>query len=206
MYASFLKIRAPCIMSFLLCRLNFDFFYGAVRDWRVILIKIRFAAIIFIAVALLFYGCAYRFAGGGDLPASVKKVSISVLENKTAESGIENIITNDIIYEFTRRGKIVAKKDDADAYLTGVIESANDAAISHSSSQTSLERRVTVVLGLKLKDRSGNIIWTGKDIAADQAFAVMADKIETEQKRRTAIVVLSKRLAENVYNRLTDNF
>jgi hypothetical protein len=176
------------------------------KHGRVILIQIRFAVIFSIMAALLFYGCAYRFAGGGDLPASVKRVSISVLENKTAESGIENIITNDLIYEFTRNGKVVAKKDDADAYLTGTIESANDEAISHKGDHTSLERRVKVVLGLKLKDRSGNIIWTGKDIAADQAFAVMADKIETEQKRRTAIAVLSKRLAENVYNRLTDNF
>ena len=172
----------------------------------IILIKIRFAVIFSISAALLFYGCAYRFAGGGDLPGSVKRVSISVLENKTAESGIENIITNDLIYEFTRNGKVVAKIDDADAYLTGTIESANDEAISHKGGHTSLERRVKVVLGLKLKDRSGNIIWTGKDIAADQAFAVMADKIETEKQKRTAIAVLSKRLAENVYNRLTDNF
>lgn len=170
------------------------------------MIKIRFAVMIFIAATLLFYGCAYKFAGGGDLPGSVKKVSISVLENKTAESGIENMITNDLIYEFTRNGKVVAKIDDADAYLTGTIESANDEAISHKGDHVSLERRVTVVLGLKLKDRSGNIVWTGKDIAADQAFAVMADKIATENERRKAIAVLSKRLAENVYNRLTDNF
>ncbi|MDQ1329777.1 MAG: hypothetical protein QG578_39 [Thermodesulfobacteriota bacterium] len=168
--------------------------------------KGRFAGIIFISAALVLSGCAYRFAGGGDLPGAVKRVSISVLENKTAESGIENIITNDLIYEFTRNGKVVANKDDADAYLTGIIESANDEAISHKGDHTSLERRVKVVLGLKLKDKSGNIIWTGKDIAADQAFAVMADKIETEKKRRTAIELLSKRLAENVYNRLTDNF
>lgn len=171
-----------------------------------ILIKMRLTILFAAAAGLLFYGCAYRFAGGGDLPASVKKVSISVLENKTAESGIENMITNDLIYEFTKNGKIVAKIDDADAYLTGTIESANDEAISHKGDHTSLERRVKVVLGLKLKDRSGNIIWTGKDIAADQSFAVMADKIETEKERRTAIAVLSKRLAENVYNRLTDNF
>lgn len=170
------------------------------------MIKMRLTILFAAAAALLFYGCAYRFAGGGDLPASVKKVSISVLENKTAESGIENIITNDLIYEFTRNGKVVAKIDGADAYLSGTIESANDEAISHKGDHTSLERRVKVVLGLKLKDRSGNIIWIGKDIAADQAFPVMADKLETEQKRRTAIAVLSKRLAENVYNRLTDNF
>jgi len=170
------------------------------------LIKIRFAAIMFIFAALLLCGCAYKFAGGGELPGAVRKVSISVLENKTAESGIQNIITNDLIYEFTRNGKVVAKIDDAEAYLTGTIESANDEAISHKGDHTSLERRVKVVLGLKLKDRSGNIIWTGKDISADQAFAVMGDKIETEKQRRTAIEVLSKRLAEKVYNRMTDNF
>jgi len=160
----------------------------------------------FIFAALLLCGCAYKFAGGGELPGAVRKVSISVLENKTAESGIQNIITNDLIYEFTRNGKVVAKIDDAEAYLTGTIESANDEAISHKGDHTSLERRVKVVLGLKLKDRSGNIIWTGKDISADQAFAVMGDKIETEKQRRTAIEVLSKRLAEKVYNRMTDNF
>jgi len=170
------------------------------------LIKMRLTILFAAAAALLFYGCAYRFAGGGDLPGAVKRVSISVLENKTAESGIENIITNDIIYEFTRNGKVVAKIDDADAYLTGTIESANDEAISRQSAQISLERRVTVVLSLKLKDKSGNILWIRKSIAADEAFAVTADKYETETARRMAIELLSKRLAEKVYNRLTDNF
>lgn len=168
--------------------------------------RIYYFIIVITAAALLFCGCAYRFAGGGDLPGSVKKVSVSVLENKTAESGIENTITNDIIYEFTRNGKIVAKIDDADAHLTGTIESANDEAISHKGDHTSLERRVKIVINLKLKAKSGNIIWTGKDISADQAFSVTADKIETERIKRSAIALLSKRLAENVYNRLTDNF
>lgn len=155
---------------------------------------------------LLFYSCAYRFAGSGELPSSVKKVSVSVLENKTAESGIENIITNDIIYEFTKHGKIVAKKDEADAFLSGVIESAGDAAISRSSTITSLERRVTVVVSLKLKGKDGNIIWTGPSISDDQAFTVLSDKLATENEMRKAIEVLSKRLAEKAYNKLTDNF
>ena len=141
-----------------------------------VLINLRVAVLLMVIAGFLFSACGYRFAGGGDLPASVKRVSIAVLENKTAESGIENIITNDIIYEFTRNGKVAAKIDDADAYLTGTIESANDEAISRKSAQTSLERRITVVLSLKLKDKSGKIIWTGKGIAADQAFAVTADK------------------------------
>ena len=171
--------------------------------------KIRFTAMIFIASALLFYGCAYRFAGGGELPGAVKIVSIAVLENKTAESGIENIITNDLIYEFTRNGKVVAKKDDADAYLTGTIESANDEAISHKGDHTSLERRVKVVLGLKLKDKptcavnpSGGLIACGHPVGAtglmQGVFAIWqlqgtikkhfkADQLQVKDAKRGAI-------------------
>lgn len=171
-----------------------------------VLINLRVTVVLTVIAGFLFSACGYRFVGGGDLPSSVKRVSIAVFENKTAESGIEKTITNDIIYEFIRNGKVAAKIDDADAYLTGIIESANDEAISRKSAQTSLERRITVVLSLKLKDKSGKIIWTRKGIAADQAFTVTADKYETERNKSTAIELLSKRLAENVYNRLTDNF
>jgi len=170
------------------------------------LINIRIAVLLTVIAGISFSACGYRFAGGGDLPSSVKKISVSVLENKTAESGIENIITNDLIYEFTRNGKAVEKKDDADAHLTGIIESANDEAISHRGDQMSQERRVNVVLDLKLTDKDGKIIWTAKGIASDQAFRVLSDKMATENEKRNAIIALSKRLAEKVYNRLTDNF
>lgn len=171
-----------------------------------VLINLRLAMLLMVAAGLLFSACGYRFAGGGDFPSSVKKISVSVLENRTAESGIENIITNDIIYEFTRNGKVVVKKDDADAGLTGTIESVSDEAISHRGDQISLERRVNVVLNLKLTGNDGKIIWTAKGIASDQAFSVFSDKFATENEKRKAIIVLSRRLAEKVYNRLTDNF
>ncbi|MBU0544277.1 MAG: hypothetical protein KKH97_02915 [Proteobacteria bacterium] len=170
------------------------------------MINIRVAVLLTVIAGFLFSACGYRFAGGGDLPSSVKKISVSVLENKTAESGIENIITNDLIYEFTRNGKVVEKKDNADAHLTGTIESVNDEAISHRGDHSSQERRVNVVLDLKLTGKDGKIIWSAKGIASDQAFTVLTDKMATENEKRSAITVLSKRLAEKVYNRLTDNF
>jgi len=171
-----------------------------------VLINLRIAVVLTLIAGSLFSACSYRFAGGGDLPSSVKKISVSVFENKTAESGIENIITNDLIYEFTRNGKAVENKDDADAHLTGTIESVSDEAISHRSDQVSLERRVKVVLDLKLIDNDGKIIWTAKGIASDQAFSVLPDKSATENQKRNAIIVLSKRIAEKVYNMLTENF
>jgi outer membrane lipopolysaccharide assembly protein LptE/RlpB len=168
--------------------------------------NIRAALHLMIIAGFLFSACGYKFTGGGDLPSSVKKISVSVLENRTAESGIENIITNDIIYEITRNGKIVENKDNADASLTGTIESVSDDAIAHRGDKISLERRVTVVLNLNLTGKDGKKIWAAKGIASDQAFSILSDKIATENEKRKAITTLSKRLAEKVYSRLTDNF
>ena len=70
----------------------------------------------------------------------------------------------------------------------------------------SRERRVTVTVDLKLTNPEGRLIWSAIGVSANEAYDVMSDKLATEQNRRNAISVLSKRLAERVYSRLTDDF
>ncbi len=151
--------------------------------------------------------CGYSFTGSGYLPAGVKTVFITILKNNTSETGIENIFTNDLIYEFTRNRKgALAGRDEADALLQGSIKSMSVETISHIGADTSLERRVTIAVSLKLTDQEGKIIWSAEDVSAKEAYSVASDKITTEHNRRDAISVLSKRVAEKVYNRLTDDF
>ena len=78
--------------------------------------------------------------------------------------------------------------------------------ITHKGAYTSLERRVTVSVDLKLENRSGKVIWTANGVSANEVYNVAADKQATEQNRRTAISKLSKRLAETIYHRLTEDF
>jgi len=137
----------------------------------------------------------------------VKTVFITILKNHTSETGVENVFTNDLIYEFTRNRKgALAGMDKADAILLGVIESMSIETISRKGISTSIERRVTVVISLKLTDRKGKAIWSAESISAKEAYDVASDKIATEKNRRYAISALSKRVAEKVYNRLTDDF
>lgn len=162
--------------------------------------------IIFCSLIIL-SSCGYSFRGGGDLPEGIKSLSIKMLENRTSETGAENIFTNDLIYEITTHGKVVlTKEDSADGILSGVIQSMRIDAISHRDSYSSLERRAIVTLSLKLTDQTGKVIWSTKDIAESEDYIVASDKQATEKNRRQAIITLSKRLAEKVYNRLTDNF
>ena len=63
--------------------------------------RIKYIGIIFL-FCVQTTACGYRFAGTGNLPAGVESIFIEVLENRTAETGIENTFTNELIYEFTR--------------------------------------------------------------------------------------------------------
>lgn len=166
------------------------------------IIGVVFAILWFLA---FLSACGYRFAGGGSLPSGIKTVCVTMLTNRTSETGVENTFTNDLIYEFTRNGKI-ASIDKADALLSGVVKSMSIKTISRSGAQTSIERRVTITLDLKLTDNDGRIIWSVKGVSGNEAYDVASDKLSTEQKRRSAISTLSERLAEKVYNSLTEDF
>ena len=160
-----------------------------------------------ILLGWLFSACGYRFSGGGSLPSGVTSISVEMFRNRTGETGVETIITNDVIYEFDRHEQVtVAGSDTADAILTGVIRSISERTISHTGEYTSNERRVEVNVDLKLTNRSGKVIWSRKSVSEDEVYKVMSEKQSTEHRKREAIKTLSKRLAETIFNDLTADF
>jgi outer membrane lipopolysaccharide assembly protein LptE/RlpB len=171
-----------------------------------LLVKKKYAWAI-ILLGSLFSACGYRFAGGGSLPSGITSVSVEMFQNRSAETGVETIITNDLIYEFTRHEQVVVTgSDKADAILTGVVQSISERTISHRGEYTSDERRVVVNVDLQLKNKSGGVIWSAKGVSENEAYKVMSGKQSTERSKRLAIQRLSKRLAENIFNRLTADF
>ena len=170
------------------------------------LVKKKYAWTI-ILLWFLFSACGYQFTGGGSFPSGITSISIEMFENRTSETGVENIITNDLIYEFTIHEQVVVTgSDKADAILTGVVKSISERTISHKGEYTSDERRVKLKLDLQLTDKSGGVIWSAKDISDNEAYKVSSTKQVTERNKKVAIKRLSKRLAENIYNSLTADF
>jgi outer membrane lipopolysaccharide assembly protein LptE/RlpB len=171
------------------------FFYHQKYIWLVIIIPLFFSA------------CGYRFAGSGNLPEGIQTVAIEIFENRTPETGLENIITNDLIYEFTRKGRSVQKNSKAaDAILTGVIVSERITTISRQAQQSPLARRVEITVNLKLTGSDGGVKWSVSGVSQFEEYDVSTDKESTETNKRQAIKSLSKKLAEKVHNRLTDDF
>ena len=165
------------------------------------------ALVIFVALA----GCGYHFKGTGlKAPEGIRAIAITMLENRTSESGIETVFTSDLTYEFTRSKVLrVVGKDRADAVLSGTIASLTVDTISHTASYYSDERRVIITLDLALKRADGNaIIWSDSALSDKEAFEVVdpLDKLGTEKNRRVAIEAISERLAEKIHNRILQDF
>lgn len=157
------------------------------------------------ALCLLTWGCGYRFAGGGSLPAGVKRVFVSIFENRTSEIGLENTVTQSLIYEFTRN-EVYSSKERAEAVLSGVIRSMKTGSISRVSEQVTVERRVVLTLDLKLVHKDGRVIWARNGISESEAFDVTSDELATERNLREALSKLAERLGERLYNQLTEDF
>jgi len=163
------------------------------------------ALIVFLALA----ACGYHFKGAGlSVPEGVDTIAVTLLENRTSESGIETVFTSDLVYEFTRSKVLrVVDKNTADAVLGGIIKSIGVQTISHAADYSSDERRVTITLNLSLMSRDGGVLWSDTALSDQEEYKVFPDdKFSTDRNRREAIETISERVAEKVHHRILQGF
>lgn len=151
--------------------------------------------------------CGYHFSGGGELPEDIQKISIGIFENKSGETGIETLLTNDLVNQFTRFDNVrIVGSGEAEAVLSGIIKASRIRTIAHTSPNQPAERRITLYLDVELTSPDGRQVWSANDITASDAYEVASEKHRTEQNKKSAIAILSERVAERIYYRLTDQF
>ncbi len=164
----------------------------------------------FISICLFcLVACGYKFAGSGAFPGGVNYIFIEVLENRTSKIGLERIVTNQLVFEFTRQreSSMVSNLKDADAVLKGTINSVRTQTISRVDTAVASEREVVMTVDLKLVKRDGGeIIWAAKGLSDREAYDVNDVKIETDRNEALALTRLSARISERIFNRLTDSF
>lgn len=161
-----------------------------------------------ILIGVFLSACGYRFAEERGFPGDTRRLFVQVLENKTQETGVENIVTAALLSELTLRktDELASGMDDADVVLSGVVNLVTIQTISVSKPDVADERRVTVTVDLKLTQKDGRIVWSAGGLSDFEAYLVTADKQLTDANRRNAIRVLSKRIAERTVNRFSDDF
>jgi len=160
-------------------------------------------------LCLVIGACGYRFSGSGTLPKGTKRIFVNLFENRTAEVGLENTITNDVINEFvTKRKDALTTRAEADAVLTGTVVALRVDSISRNSAGQVQERRAEVVVNVSLVDRSGKTIWSAQGVSASESYASSSSVGDGSSVggRGGALEELSKRIAERIYNRITEDF
>jgi hypothetical protein len=155
---------------------------------------------------LLFSGCGYRFVGSGDLPPGITSVGVRTLENETSAIGLENQLTNDLVFELTRAGRLpVVRPEEASAVMSGTIETLRVRNLSRSSINTAQEQRVTLSVRFVVKNKAGETIWRRK-LSESEEYLVGTDTFSTGANRNQALQTVTRRLAEKAHYGLTDQF
>jgi len=152
--------------------------------------------------------CGYRFAEQGGFPGDTHLLFVKVFQNLTQETGVENIVTAALLSELTLRktDKLVESMDNADVVLSGVVEEVTIGTIASKKKDTASERRVIVTMSVKLAKQDGEVVWQTKGFSDNEGYLVDDNPEQTDENRRNAIRLLSRRIAEKIVNRLSDNF
>jgi hypothetical protein len=154
-------------------------------------------------------GCGYHFAGtGGQAPGDIQSIAVEVLQNRTAESGIETTFTNALLNEFIRWKRLPVKPiSKADAVLGGSIAAIRIQEFSHLSSTQTLQSRVTITLALTLKRvETDEVLWQNKNLSYYQEYVETGNALDTDTLRREAINTIAVFLAQKVHQAIFEQF
>ena len=168
--------------------------------------KLALAVVCLIVFSLL--GCGYHFAGtGGQAPGDIKSIAIDVLQNNTAQIGLESVFTNAILNEFIRWKRLPIKpRKEAEGVLGGSIAKIQIREISHVDSNKTLTSRVTITLKLNLKRvETDEVLWK-KDYSYYEEYVETDNPLDTALLRRRAANQIAKYLAEKIYIDMFEEF
>lgn len=151
--------------------------------------------------------CGYRL-GAGPLPGGVQRLHVRMVSNTTQETGLEGVVTNALITEFVRHGRVsISPQTSADGVLTGRIRSVRLDTVLRAGVHSSLQRRVHLTLSLTLTDTRGQVLWNAARLMESEPFDVVPDDAHlTAAHRRRALTRAAQRLAERVFVDVTRAF
>lgn len=164
--------------------------------------------IAWVAAALLAVACGYRFQGEAKLPGGAQTVFVDMFENRTNEPNLETVVTNAVIFEFTKRSRtaIVSDAAQADLIMRGVIRSVEVRSVASRNKDAAGERNVALTLDVRLMEPAGKMVWSASGLSDGDAYVVTNDKILNDEKQQATLGIVATRIAEKIYNRFTDNF
>lgn len=105
-------------------------------------------------------GCGF-YTFSGNVPGHLESIAIPAVENRTAEFGLVEELTDAIIESFTQDNTLkIRKLQNADCVLYCTLLRLDDKPFSFQANETVDEYKVTLTLKVKFEDRvKGKTVW-----------------------------------------------
>lgn len=172
---------------------------------------LRWALIAAALAVSLATGCGYQTAGKAvRIPPDVQTVSIPMFVNQTKAYRIEQIITNEVVHEFSSRTRyhiVSSPGGDVDATLQGTVLTS-EVAPSTYDSQTgrATSALVTVTASVKLVDRHGKVLFENDNYTFRDQYELSADPASFFEEDSMAVQRLSADFARTLVSNVLEAF
>ncbi len=122
-----------------------------------------------------FVGCIY-YSMAGSIPPHIKSIAIPLVENQTAEFGMSEAVTDNMVNEFTEENILrLVSEDQADSILRGKIVSVKDAPYTYTKQEAVTEYRFTITMDLEWFDVKEDKVLLKKQYSGFGAYGLSGD-------------------------------
>lgn len=176
--------------------------------WGLLHFRRLCSKIVFVCLAFALWGCGYQIAGSSThLPGGVASVAIPTFRNQTLEPGIEVLLTQAFLREFTFDGRVkVLRRKEADTILEGTVKNFRIQSVSYNESGLVQEYQVLITVDIALMKSSGDVLWKENNLTEIRWYRASFGGVLNESAKGEAVQELGKILAERVKSRFFYNF
>ena len=151
--------------------------------------------------------CGYQLEGGGYINEDITRVSVTVFNNKSSETGAGITFTNALVEEIIRKTDTRVVDDAlADFIIEAQINAITFSTLSRSTTDSVTERRVTASVDLKIRDKNNDVVWSVKNFSSNDEYEVSDDTAVDDTNKSEAIEKIAVRSAERLVSKMLSNF
>ncbi|HFC97409.1 MAG TPA: hypothetical protein ENJ40_02975 [Thermosulfurimonas dismutans] len=163
-----------------------------------------------LGLILVLSACGYRVRGRPPgFEPSWHTIYVEVFRNRTSETRAGAWLAQALRERWARSGilELASSPQEADLILSGEILSLSIGGISYNVYTQTLERRISVRLRVRLRTRTGRLVWENRNLSRYENYPVEGTASGVlDPGRESALQKLSGDLAEIIYHQITSSF
>lgn len=124
---------------------------------------------------ILIPSCSY-YSLAGSIPPHINSIAIPIVENQTAEFGMSESVTENILIKFNEENILrVTDEESAASVLTGTITRITDAPYTFTKQEAVTEYRFTVHMNIEWFDKKNEKVLLKKNFSGWGAYGLSGD-------------------------------